>query len=163
MNNGSSQYLVLTNTSWLGAFAALHNHPENTPLASGDIYASVKLGVKNSSFTTTYILTNGEVYAIVVTDLAAAQAFVAEYPADHLPGYNPEFPDFIFNQLQVLVTPMGSSIEGKTAAIAFILDKYNAGITLFKQDSNGEFKLIKTLETTISDGSKTYNTINPCN
>lgn len=49
MNNGSSQYLVLTNTSWLGAFAALHNHPENTPLASGDIYASVKLGVKTSS------------------------------------------------------------------------------------------------------------------
>ena len=25
-------------------------------------------------------------------------------------------------------------------------------LTLFKQDSNGEFKLIKTLETTISDG-----------
>ena len=157
------QNSVAVNTTWPGAFGALHNHPNNTQISGGDIYASIALNANNSNFTTSFIATDGEVYAAVVTDLAAAQAFVAAYPADHSPGYNPEFPDFIFNQLQVLVTPMGSSIEGKTAAIAFILDKYNAGITLLKQDSNGEFKPIKTLETTNSDGSKTYTTRTPCN
>ncbi|TDE06661.1 hypothetical protein [Flavobacterium hiemivividum] len=162
MNNGTSQYLVATNTSWTGAFAALHNHPNNTPLSAGDIYASVKLNVKSSNFTTTFVLTDGEVYGIVVTDFAAAQAFVAAYPADQLPGYSPEFPDFIYNQLQDLVTPMGSSIDGKTEAIAFVLDKYNAGITLLKRDSDGEFKPIKPQETTHPDGSKTY-TSTPCN
>jgi hypothetical protein len=154
---------VEPNTTWPGAFGTLHNHPNNTQISAGDIYASVALNANNSNFTTSFVASDGEVYAAVVTDLVAAKAFVAAYPADHLPPYNPEFPDFIFNQLQVLVTSMGSSIEGKTAAIAFILYKYKAGITLLKQDSNGEFQPIKTLETTNSDGSKTYNTINPCN
>ena len=47
---------------------------------------------------------------------------------------------------------VGFDIGGQT-----ILNAVNLGI------APGEFKLIKTLETTISDGSKTYNTINPCN
>jgi hypothetical protein len=162
MNSGNQQYMVSTNYKWPGAIAAIHNHPNNTPLSSGDIYASVQLNEKSSNFTTTYVLINGETYAIVVTNLALAQKFVKNYPANQIPGYSPEFPDIIFNQLQVLVTPMGSTIEGRTQAIAFVLDKYNAGITLLKQNSNGEFNPIKTQETTQSDGTKTYTKI-PCN
>lgn len=82
-----------TNSTWPGAFAALHNHPNKTPLSAGDIYTSVKLKIKSGTFTTTYILTDGEVYGIVVTDLAAAKEFVATYPADQLPGQSSEFPD----------------------------------------------------------------------
>lgn len=37
-----------------------------------------------------------------------------------------------------------------------ILDKYNAGITLLKQDSDGNFKPLKTEETINPDDSKTY-------
>ena len=107
MNNGTSQYLVLTDTSWPGAFAALHNHPGNTPLSSGDIYTSVKLAVKNSNFATTYVLTNGEVYAIVVTDLAVAQAFVQKYPSEQLPGYSPEFPTLILDQISDIRAKLG--------------------------------------------------------
>lgn len=160
MNNGGVAN-VLTNTSWTGAFGAIHNHPNNTPISAGDIYASVALNIKSNNFTTTFVLTNGEVYAAVVTDFSAAQAFVAAYPADQLPGYNPEFPDFIYNQLQDLVTYMGSTIEGRTSAIAFILDKYNAGITLLKQNSNGNFNFINTEEVT-QNGIKTY-ILKPCN
>ncbi|TDE31486.1 hypothetical protein E0I61_01965 [Flavobacterium ranwuense] len=138
MNNGG-QYIVKTNTTWPGAFAALHNHPNNTPLSSGDIYTSVQLNVKSSNFTTTYILTDGEVYAIVVTDLAAAQAFVTAYPADQVPNYSPEFPSFIFNQIVDLRAKLGESTEARTSAIASILNKYNSGITLLKQDNNGNF------------------------
>jgi len=161
MNNGTSQYLVLTNTSWPGAFAALHNHPGNTPLSSGDIYTSVKLGVKNSNFATTYVLTNGEVYAIVVTDLVAAQDFVKKYPAVNLPNQSPEFPDDIFYQIDDLKKVMGYSNEGRTNAIAFVLDKFNAGISLLKQDSSGNFIPIKPVET-LQNSTVTY-TSKPCN
>jgi hypothetical protein len=153
---------VPVNTSWPGAFAALHNHPNSTPLSSGDIYSSVTLNVKNSNFTTSFVLINGETYAIAVTNLVAAHAFVATYPADQSPGYSPEFPDFIFDQIVDVRAKMGESIEARTGAIAFVLDKYNAGITLLKQNSSGEFKPIKTQEATSSDGSKTYTSI-PCN
>lgn len=156
------QNAVSVNTSWSGAFASLHNHPNNTQLSAGDIYSSIKLNTMNSNFTTSYILTNGQLYSIVVTDLAAAQAFATAYPADQLPGFNPEFPDFLFNQLQALVTSMGSSVDGKTGAIAFVLNQYNAGITLLKQNNIGEFEPIKPVETTNSDGTKSYTT-KPCN
>ena len=56
---------------------------------------------------------------------------------------------------------MGYGIEGRTTAIAFILDKYNAGIVVLKQDSNGNFNPIKT-EENIQNGVKTY-TPKPCN
>jgi hypothetical protein len=156
------QNAVAVNTSWLGAFASLHNHPNNTQLSAGDIYLSVKLNTMDSNFTTSYILTDGQLYAIVVTDLVSAQNFAAAYPADQLPGFNPEFPDVLFNQLQALVTTMGSSIDGKTKAIAYVLNQYNAGITLLKQNSIGEFEPIKPEETINSDGTKSYIT-KPCN
>jgi len=162
MNSGNQQYQVSTNYTWPRATAALHNHPNNTPLSAGDIYASVRLNEKSSNFTTSFVLTNGETYGIVVTSLALAQAFVKTYPADQLPGYNPEFPDVIFDQMLNLVDNLGSSIEGRTTAMAFVLDKYNAGITLLKQDGSGDFKPIKTQETTQLNGSKTYTSI-PCN
>ncbi|MBG6061036.1 hypothetical protein IWX83_000810 [Flavobacterium sp. CG_9.1] len=156
------QNAVAVNTSWTGAFASIHNHPNNTQLSAGDIYSSIKLNTMNSDFTTSYIMTNGQVYAIVISDLALAQAFEATYPADQLPGFNPEFPDILFNQLQALVTSMGSSIDGRTEAIAFLLNQYNAGITLLKQNSIGEFDPIKPEETTNYDGTKSYAT-KPCN
>lgn len=162
MNNGTSQYLVLTNTSWPGAFAALHNHPGNTPLSSGDIYSSVKLGVKNSNFATTYILTNGEVYAIVVTDLVAAQAFVQKYPSEQLPGYSPEFPTLILDQISDIRAKLGESTEARTSAIASVLNKYNSGISLIKQDSNGNFYPIMPEAITDMNGNTIY-TNKDCN
>jgi len=161
MNNGGTNG-VKTTTNWPGAFAALHNHPNGTPLSSGDIYAAVTLNKNNSNFTTSYILTGGETYAIVVTDLTAAQAFVAAYPPDLSPLYPPEFPDFIFNQITDARSQFGESNEARTMGIASVLDNNNAGIALMKQDSNGDFKPLKIKETTNSNGSKTYSLM-PCN
>lgn len=160
MNNGGTNGVVVNQTLG-GAFASIHNHPNNTPLSSGDIYTAVTLNTKNSNFTTSFIITGGETYSIVVTDLVAAQNFVKNYPADISPNYPPEFPDVIFDQIQDLVNIMGSSVEGRTEAIASVLDKNNAGITLMKQDSNGKFNRIKTQQTTNEDGSKTYLSV-PC-
>jgi len=161
MNSGGTSS-VKVNTNWHGSFAALHNHPNNTPLSAGDIYAGITLNVDNRNFTTSYILTGGEVYAIVITDLQAAKDFTAAYPADQIAGYNPEFPDVLFDQLQNLVTTFGSSIDGRTEAMSVILNKYNAGVTLMKQDSEGQFKPFNTKESILPNGNKSYTSI-PCN
>ncbi|MEO8533935.1 MAG: hypothetical protein ABI441_09295 [Flavobacterium sp.] len=161
MNNGGAND-VKVNTTYPGAFASIHNHPNNTQLSAGDIYAAVTLHEKSTFFNTSFIVTNGEVYAIVVDDLEAAKAFVKAYPADVSPIYPPEFPDVIFDQLQNLVTPLGSTNEGITKAIALVLDKYNSGITLMKQDKNGEFDAIKIKETILPNDEKKY-TSTSCN
>ncbi|MFB9063805.1 hypothetical protein, partial [Flavobacterium branchiarum] len=161
MNNGGNS-AVKVNTNWSGAFAAIHNHPNSSPLSTGDIYAAVTLNTNNSNFKTSYIITGGETYAIVVTDLDAAKAFTVAYPADISPIYPPEFPNVIFDKLQELVNDMGSSTLGKTNAIAYILDQLNSGIILMKQDSNGQFNPIKNKETKLSNGTSSYTAI-PCN
>ncbi|GIQ57924.1 hypothetical protein Flavo103_10600 [Flavobacterium collinsii] len=161
MNTGGTNG-VKVNQNWPGAFGAMHNHPNNSPLSSGDIYAAVTLNINNSDFTTSFIFTAGETYAIVVTDLAAAKAFVATYPADISPIYPPEFPQAIFNQIQEVKTKFGESNEARTKAIALVLDYNNAGITLMKQDSNGKFNRIKIEQTTNSEGSVTFLPV-PCN
>jgi hypothetical protein len=161
MNNGGP-VKVETNTSWADAFGAIHNHPNNTTISAGDIYSAVTLNSNNSNFTTTFVYTDGEIYAAVVTDLTAAQAFVAAYPADIRTGYNPEFPDFIYNQLIDLRSKMGESISGRTMAMAFILDKFNVGITFLKQDSSGRFNPLQIKEIPRSNGTLAY-ILTPCN
>jgi hypothetical protein len=46
-------------------------------------------------------------------------------------------------------------------ALAFILGKYNSGVALLKQDTNGNFKALNTKEDTDANGNKTY-TANNC-
>lgn len=162
MNNGTSQYKVPVNKTWAGAFAAIHNHPDGTPMSSGDVYAAVALNTSKPNFTTTYLLLpDGSMYALVVTDLVAATAFVNTYPAEVIGNNSPEFPDAIFNPIDDLKRYMGESVEGRTRALAFVLDQNNAGIKLLKQDTNGDFNPIQT-EETITGTIKTY-TPKPCN
>jgi hypothetical protein len=160
MNNGGTND-VEVNKTWAGAFASLHNHPNNTPLSTGDIYNAVTLNNKNSNFTTSFVLVNGETYAIVVTNLVEANAFVKAYPADENPPYPPEFPDAIFNEILEVRSKLGESIEARTSAIAFALNSHNSGISLMKQDNNGEFYPLIIKKTT-QNGTDTYN-LTPCN
>ncbi|WP_433778333.1 hypothetical protein [Flavobacterium anhuiense] len=142
MNNGGPND-VPVNETHPGAFAAIHNHPNNTPLSTGDIYAAVALNSKSSAFYTSIILTGGETYAIVVNNLPAAKEFVKNFPPDISPNYPPEFPDAIFDQVLDVRSKLGDSLEARTAAIAWALDQNNAGITLMKQDATGKFNRFK--------------------
>jgi len=61
---------------------------------------------------TTYIFTRGETYAIVLINPKQAKEFVANYPADVRPGYSPEFPEPIFDQMDLGKTRgLGASNE----------------------------------------------------
>lgn len=164
MNNGSPN-IVATNTSWPGAFADIHNHTTNGPPSSNDIvYAAVKKNEINSEHITSFVNLPDGSYAIVVTDLSAAHNFVVAYPADISLNYPPEFPDAILDEIYSLRYSMGSgsSVENYMRAVSFLLDKYESGITILKQDSDGNFKPFKIEETVNPDGSKTY-TLIPCN
>lgn len=154
-------YNVPITQNWPGAFAAIHNHLVDYPPSAGDVYAAVALISNNPNFSTSYInLPDGSSYAIVVTNPTLAKNFVEGYPADHIGNNPPEFPDAIFNELQDLVTPMGSSIEGRINAIVATLDKYNSGISFLKKDSNdGSYNKI-SIKLTTNNGITTYQLIN---
>ena len=64
-------------------------------------------------------------YAIVVTDLGLAQAFVSAYPSETIPGYSPEFPDVILDEVYDLRYSMGSgsSVENYIIWSCFLLRK----------------------------------------
>lgn len=158
-NGGTNN--VAVNETHIGAFAAIHNHPNNTPLSAGDIYVAVTLNTKNAAFYTSIIVTGGETYAIVINNLPAAKEFVKNNPPDLSPNYPPEFPDNIFDQILDVRTKLGESLESRTAAISTVLDANNAGITLLKQDSSGKFNLIRMKKTTNPDGSVSYTAV-PC-
>ena len=53
-----------------------------------------------------------------------------------------------------------SNLISEERAMSYVLDKFNTGISLLKQDSNGNFKRLKTDENT-SNGNTTY-TSNNC-
>ena len=161
MRNGGTND-VAVNQSHIGAFAAIHNHPNNTPISSGDIYVAVTLNTNNSAFYTSIIVTGGETYAIVVNNLPAAKEFVKNNPPDLKPGYSPEFPDKIFDQILDARIQLGESLEARTAAISTVLDDNNAGITLLKQDSSGKFIPVRMKKTKNPDGSVSYTAVPPC-
>lgn len=154
-------YNVPVTQNWPGAFAAVHNHVVDYPPSAGDVYTAVTLISNNPNFSTSYInLPNGNSYAIVVTNPTLAKNFVTKYPADQIGNNPPEFPDFIFDQLQDLVTQMGSTLEGRINAIVATLDKNNSGISFLKKDSvSGLFEKIAIKQTTIN-GITTYQEIN---
>lgn len=152
---------VGVNYNWPGAFTVLHNHPNDTPPSADDIYAITRLNKNNSNFNSCFALTGGSTYAIAITDLAAAQEFSAKYLANKKEG-DPEYPTFMRDEMIAVWEKMGSfSIEAEAKAKAFVVNKYNGGITFFKQNSIGVFYPLISKETKHNNGLKTY-TLIPC-
>lgn len=151
MSNGGDHSGTVGNVD--NVFADLHNHPGNSPPSSGDFYGFIDRASAHNTYETRYVVTpNGTVYALVVTNLQAAQAFNTTHPRVNNPGYEPGFPDGIVDEINEMKGFYGATDE---MAMAFILEKYNTGIALLKQDSNGNFKRLNTKETTVN-GQKNY-------
>lgn len=148
MNTGNDNSGTVTNVS--NQFADLHNHPSDLPPSSGDLYYFIDQTSSSSLYQTKYVVTqNGTVYALVVTDLQAAENFNTNYPRVLDPGVEPNFPDNLFEEYSDIdeqekglysQTPQ----QADELAIAYILEKYNAGVALLKMDGSGSFKKIST-------------------
>lgn len=151
--------------NWPGAFSDIHNHPNDQPPSPGDMYNLISLDQNHSGWNTRFVITpDGSVYALVIISLNTATTFVSNYPSINL-GFGPDFPDAInddFIDAKNSALSQGfNNLIAEEMAMAFVLDKYNSGIALLKQDSNGNFKRIVTTETVQPDGSKIY-TKNNC-
>lgn len=158
ISNGSGSSGTVPN--WPGAFADLHNHTNATPPSSGDLYGFIDKSNVNSSFETRYILTNnGTVYALTVTNIQQAINFNSNYPRVPNNGYEPDFPPAIVDEIIDLKGQYGATDE---MAMSFVMEKYHMGVALLKQDSNGNFKRLNTVENTNPTGTPISYTSNNC-
>lgn len=148
------------NTSFPGAFADIHNHNNDLPPSSGDIYGYIDLSKNNTSYIRFVITLYDDVYAIALISPFSASKFNIDFPRVYPPqgtNFEPEFPDEIKEEILQITGWGGASEE---MAIAYILEKYKSGLALLKQDSNGVFKMLRTKEIISSTGIKSYLEIN---
>jgi len=135
------------------AFADLHNHPNNTPPSSGDLYGLLRKNSGDYRHVMRFILTaGGTLYAFVVTDTAAVRRFLNRYPPQQTLGYSPLFPDALLDEYREMIQRYGASEE---MAMAYLLEKYEVGAALIKQSSDGSFKILRT-KLSINKGEKVF-------
>ncbi|WP_018625811.1 hypothetical protein [Niabella aurantiaca] len=147
-------------------FADLHNHPENKPPSSGDLYHLIDQATAyDSSYQKFILLPDGTAYALRITDPEAAKNFNTRYPrvagiTNTAKGvtYQPTFPRALVNELN-RIKGWGEATE--EAAIVFMLQKYRTGIALLKRDQDGQFRMLHTTLHTRKDGVQAY-TVAPC-
>ena len=127
------------------AFADLHNHPDNTPPDAGDFYGLININKNNPTYKTRFVVTlDGTLYALLVTDTAAINVFSVKYPRQPpaFAGGPPGFAVSITDEAREMKYKYHCTDE---MVVAFILEKYNTGVSLLKQHSNGTFKKIITV------------------
>jgi len=126
------------------AFADLHNHPGNTAPDAGDLYGLIDINKINRNYNTRFVITAvGTVYALLIIDPSAAAAFDNKHLRQHaaFSGAQPAFPAAIVDEFREIKYGYHCTDE---MALAFILEKYHAGVILLKKNSAGIFKPIVT-------------------
>jgi hypothetical protein len=112
--------------------ADIHNHPDNTPPSAGDVYSMISMYNQHNSFNTRYLVTpNGTVYAFIITNANAFDAFISTYPPLINPPYAPTFPTTLNNEYNDIAFDSNTNSQAAYEnALSFMLDKYNVGIAL---------------------------------
>lgn len=120
---------------------------------------------QHNSFTTKYVtLPNGNMYALVITNPARASGFKIKYPSAQIGGYAPDFPEALADEFNNCYSYFNqilsqSKEDANASALAFILDKYNAGVALLKYEY-GSFNKKGTIQTGGNGDDATYGKIN---
>lgn len=163
MNPGEVDMATVKHYSVQSFFADIHNHPSHRIHSGIDLNAMAILNKLYPNYSGGFVLPNKEeVYAAVITDLAAAQAFVAKYLRDPKTKKAIHYPKFMYAEMFIVWSKMNSySIESESKAQAFVINKYNAGVTFFRQNNDGKFYPLTIKETKQANGSLKY-TLIPC-
>ena len=88
-----------------------------------------------------------------MTNIQQAINFNTTHPRVASPAgtnFEPAFPSAIVEEINEMKGFHGATDE---MAMAFVMEKYNMGVALLKQDSNGNFKRLNTIENTNSTGT----------
>lgn len=137
-----------------------HSHAGGlgTP-SGGDLYGMLSSLVNNSDLKYRFVYGvshegTPEIYALVVYDLSLAQIFLNNYPKSD--NYDPEGHGIKedsplgleFHKAKKYYSSgtfddtSGENYDSKAVAMAYILDKYNVGMSIAKVDLNGDLKRI---------------------
>lgn len=121
------------------AFADLHSHPNNLPPDAGDFYGLIRIHKNNPDYKTRFVVTvSGMQYALLVTNITDAISFIGKNPPQP-PAYAdgpPGFPVAITDEARELKYKFNCTDE---VVLAFILEKYNTGVSLLKRQNDGSF------------------------
>ncbi len=142
------------------AFADLHNHPNNLPPDAGDFYGLINMIKNNPNYKTRFVLTlDGTAYALIVTDIKNALTFIQNTPPQPpaFAGGPPGFPVTITDEAREMKYKYNCTDE---MVLAFILEKYNTGVSLLKQNGNGVFNNVIT--TVVKNGSELVFSVRSC-
>ena len=166
MTNGINGFSAPINIGWPGAFADLHNHTNMLGPSPGDLYGLINAAGKYPGYNTRMVMTpDGSLYALVITDLVAAKAFAAAYPAVDR-GFGPDFSEIIYGDFDAAMdyfTNIGlNGLDMDTNSMTYVLEKYNTGISLLKQSPNGAFKIQRVKKTSEENASNASFTSNNC-
>ncbi|MFT3904237.1 MAG: hypothetical protein QM727_13765 [Niabella sp.] len=144
-------------------FADMHNHPNNAPPHSGDIYGFMRLAIETRGYMRFIVTANHTVFCLIPIDKNKAANFLNAYPPrpgikDSITGiqYQPTFPEQIIDE----ISEMKSWGATEESAIAFILEKYQTGVAILKQNPQGVFKRLNTREYVTVNGGKLYKAYN---
>lgn len=158
---GSSNSVTITTTS--NTLAVAHTHPDGgypAPSAT-DLYMLMDTYDDYYKTTLSFVYAaDGSLYALQVTDPAALASFLANYP----PGANHDnvthnFADHTAlksdydNAYQTLLIQGMSPNEANEKAMAYVFDKYDAGITMLKADANHNFKAVAAKDAIDASGN----------
>ena len=146
--------------------ADIHNHTENGPPSPGDVYSFIDGLTNQPNFTNRYVITaGGDMYALVLTNKQAAMDFNKRYPRVQFKDANgnllpPDFPQEIFDKIDdvkryLFLNGNYSNLQMDESSLAFVLQQYNTGLSLFKMNPEGSFKKMKTNEE-VTGGNSTY-------
>lgn len=138
--------------------ANAHSHSEggSPPPSPADFYAAMGNAVNYTTFSTSFIYaSDGSVYAIMVNNRQNAQNFLANYPrSTNLSANGKEiignstmaikFNEILngFVQGRFPNYSGNSQKDGLETALAWVLNKYNSGMSIAKMDDNGNFKAL---------------------
>jgi len=161
----------------VGDFLATgHTHPDHgaPPPSPADFYVTLEYARDYPTFQTSLIFVyNGTKYALVVNDRAKAIAFLAAYPfssttitVDDKKVFNrssqigKDFNDILesFSRGAFPNYSGSDQNDGLETAMAYILDKYDAGINIAKADATGNLKALRPVSfnhTIPASGGKT--------
>ncbi|UTX46976.1 hypothetical protein [Chryseobacterium sp. MA9] len=140
--------------------ASAHSHPSHgaPPPSVRDLYNTLQSSQQYLTYQSSFVFSsNGTIYAFVITDRDKVTEFLAAYPFSS----NTTNEGRIFNDksevgkdfLEILENYMtgrlpaysgNSQNDGLESGYAYILEKYNSGISLAKTDENGNLKALSS-------------------
>jgi hypothetical protein len=146
--------------------ASVHSHPNNGTFSPQDLYVLIDTNIWNNHMTDSYILcADGSVYNLHIDDFDAAYNFFQNFPGTNPDGsfsYSTAFGrDFLETQ-QAFSNTEGLSydpfhtnrdIDGGFAW-AYVLNQYNVGVSISKQESDGSFKKLNAEKQTDNGENK---------